>query len=148
MKVYHGTSAHFYKDIESEGLIPQGHRTHSYVTTDYDKAKEYARYWTGGLLYDEQKALEYGDKDMFMMTDRGIVITLDIPNDLLKIDDYNLESELNQYKIVGGVERDYIIEIQEVTFPEFGEDVEEDEFQSNLLAASAKLVGVSQWGDD
>ncbi|MBN6205047.1 hypothetical protein JYK21_01170 [Ralstonia pickettii] len=148
MIVYQGTSAHYHKSILEEGLIPQRHRKHVYVTTNYDKAIEYSLIWTGGLIWEEQRAIELKEKDFFFMVSHGIIITLDIPEELLIIDDYNLESEPNQYKILGNVSESYITNIEEVYFDEYSDHIDDEEFQSNLITARSKLVGVSQWGDD
>lgn len=82
------------------------------------------------------------------MESHGIIITLDIPKEILILDDYNLKSEPNQYKVLGGISSKYITNIEEVYFDEFSDHIEEEEYQSNLIAARAKLVGVAQWGSD
>lgn len=148
MKVYHGTSAHYHSKISEEGLIPQRYRRHVYVTTNYEKAKEYSLIWTGGLIYEEQQAIRLKEKDAFFMETHGIIVTIDIPESLLIVDDYNLKFEPNQYKILGKVAPQYITGIEEVYFNEYSDYIEEEEYQSNLIAARAKLVGVSQWGKD
>ncbi len=145
MIVYHGTSSHFYRSIENEGLKPMANDDYSYVTTDYDTAKNYSKYWAGGLLYEEQKAVEEGAKDMFMMTNLGLILTLDIPHDMLVLDDYNLEKEPNQYKVKGGIDPQFIINIENIYHEEFGENVSEEEYNTNVLAARCKLVGVTDW---
>ena len=145
MIVYHGTSSHFYRFIEEEGLKPMSHDNYSYVTTDYETAKNYSRYWVGGLLYEEEKAVNEGLKDMFIMTDIGMIITLDIPDNKLIIDDYNLENEPNQYKIKGGIDSSYIKKVDDVYFEEFGEHISTEEYNDNVLAARCKLVGVTNW---
>lgn len=149
MIVYHGTSAYFKSDIEEEGLVPQNHRTHVYVTTDYNRAREYSLIWTGGLIREEERAIQLGEKDMFFMETHGIIVTLNIPKEMLKLDDYNLNSEPDQFKILGTVSAEHIQGIEEVYFDEYSDDsLDEEEYQSNLISARAKLVGVSQWGED
>lgn len=148
MKVYHGTSAYFKRDIEETGLIPQRHRTHVYVTSDYDRAKEYSLIWTGGLIREEERAIELGEKDSFFMDSYGIIITLDIPEEMLRVDDYNLDGEPDQFKILGGLDTEYIAKVEDIYFDEYSDGIDEETYQSNLSTAAAKLVGVSQWGED
>ncbi len=147
--VYHGTSSHYWDKIEQEGLISQRHRKHVYVTTDYEKAKDYAFIWTGGLLYEEQKSLDTGEIEFPMIETEGVIFTFEVPKDLLKVDDYNLEGEPNQFKVSKSLSPDYIVDVEEVTFDAFNdEDFDEEEYNSEILRARALLVGVSQWGED
>lgn len=148
MKVYHGTSAYFRCNIEENGLVPQNHRTHVYVTTDYDRAKEYSMIWTGGLIREEERAIELGEKEGFFMDTYGIIVSLDVPEEMLKLDDYNLEGEPDQFKVLGGLDESHIVNIEDVYFREYSDDIDEETYQSNLISAAAKLVGVSQWGED
>lgn len=147
IKVYHGTSSHYWGKIEDEGLLPQRHRSHVYVTTDYEKAKEYAFIWTGGLIYEEEKNAQEGG--YFMMETEGVIFTFEVPEEMLKIDDYNLEGEPNQYKVLGGIAPKYLINAENVFFENImSDEVTEEEYKSEILRARALLVGVSQWGDD
>lgn len=148
MKVYHGTSAYFKNNIEEGGLVPQNHRTHVYMTTDYNRAREYSLIWTGGLIREEERANQLGEKDAFFMDTYGIIITLDIPEDMLKQDDYNLDGEPDQFKVLGCISPEFIVNIEDVYFEEFSDSIDEETYQSNLASAAAKLVGVSQWGED
>lgn len=147
--VYHGTSAHYWDKIEEEGLVAQRHRKHVYVTTDYEKAKDYAFIWTGGLLYEEKELLDKGEIEFPMIETEGVIFTFEVPKNLLKIDDYNLEGEPNQYKVLNSLSTDYIVDVEEVIFDVFTEeDFDEEKYKSEILRARALLVGVSQWGED
>lgn len=147
--VYHGTSSHYWSEIEREGLVAQRHRTHVYVTTDYEKAKEYAFIWTGGLLYEQRKLIEQGELEFPMLESEGVIFTFEVPKDMLKVDDYNLEGEPNQYKILNRLSSNYIVDVEEVTFEPFSDDdFDEEVYEREILRASCLLIGVSQWGDD
>lgn len=68
---------------------------------------------------------------------------------LLKIDDYNLEGEPNQYKVMNSLSANYMVDAEEIIFDVFSEeDFDEEKYKSEILRARALLVGVSQWGED
>lgn len=147
--VYHGTSSHYQDLIESEGLVSQRHRKYVYVTTDYEKAKEYSFIWTGGLLYEEQKSLNSGEIEFPMIETEGVIFTLNVPKNLLEVDDYNLEGEPNQYKVLNSLSPNCIVDAEEIIFDAFSdENFDEEKYNSEILRARALLVGVSQWGED
>ena len=149
VKIYHGTSAHYLSKIEEEGLVAQRHRSHVYVTTDYEKAKEYSFIWTGGLLHEEQRLIQEGELDFPMIETEGIIFTFEVPKKILKVDDYNLEGEPNQYKIAGSLSSKYIVDIEEVSFKAFSDDdFDQELFDNEILRAKCLLIGVSQWGED
>lgn len=82
--VYHGTSSHYWEKIEEEGLVAQRHRKHVYVTTDYEKAKEYAFIWTGGLLYEEKELLDKGEIEFPMIETEGVIFTFEVPKKIIE----------------------------------------------------------------
>lgn len=149
VKVYHGTSLHYKDIIETEGFVPKGFREHIYVTTDYEVAKNYAFIWTGGLLHVQKEQLEQGLIDYPCVENEGVIFTIEIPSELLIVDDYNLEDEPNQFKIKGIVSPDKITNVDEIYFYEFSENNEdEDLYDNEILRAKCLLIGVSGGGED
>jgi len=96
-----------------------------------------------------KKSLDAGEIEFPMIETEGVIFTLNVPKNLLKVDDYNLKGEPNQYKVLNSLSPDYIVDAEEIIFDVFSdEDFNEEKYNSEILRARAFLVGVSQWGED
>lgn len=131
--VYHGTTSDFNGKIGEEGLVSRRSDNYVYVTTDKKVARKYAWAWTGGRLHE---AKELNNPDVYLYVgDEGMIAVIEIEEDRLEIDDYNLEAEPDQYKVLGGIEPDCIKDLEYIEFPEF-------ENKENILFAKCFLIGV------
>lgn len=138
--VYHGTAMDIAEEITRNGLIPRRSSGYSYVTTDRSVAEKYAWAWTGGRLYEADKLMEQGEH--VFVSEEGAVIAFEIDTVSLEVDDYNLEKEPNQFKVLGGISRESIQRVDEVVFDCFVS--ESDGYRSETLKARCFLVGVTR----
>lgn len=132
MKLYHGTCGAFLPRITQLGLQPNPDGgKYVYLTSDKKRAEHYSFIWTGALMFQLE------EREMPMVPPKGVVVEVEVPDELVMVDEYNLEAEPDQYKVLGKIKPKMMRDFHEVKHPKLNKYEER-------LRAQCLMIGVAR----